>query len=68
MDKPQVQRSRRGLLFGTAAVGAVAAVVATLPAIQTPEATASQPKPAPEKGGGYSLTEHVKHYYRTTLV
>jgi hypothetical protein len=23
-------------------------------------------KPAPEKGGGYSLSEHVKHYYRTT--
>jgi hypothetical protein len=22
-------------------------------------------KPAPEKGGGYQLSEHVKHYYRT---
>lgn len=68
MDKPQVQRSRRGLLFGTAAVGAVAAVVATLPAIQTPEAASALPKPIPLKGGGYSVTEHVKHYYRTTLV
>jgi len=23
-------------------------------------------KPAPENGGGYQLSEHVKHYYRTT--
>jgi hypothetical protein len=68
MDKLQTQPSRRGLLFGTAAVGAVAAVVATLPTIQTPDVAASLPKPAPEKGGGYSVTEHVKHYYRTTLV
>lgn len=68
MDKLQAQPSRRGLLFGTAAVGAAAAVVATLPAIQASEGVASLPKPAPEKGGGYSATEHVKHYYRTTLV
>jgi hypothetical protein len=68
MDKLQAQPSRRGLLFGTAAVGAVAAAVATLPAIQAPETVASLPKPVPEKGGGYSVTEHVKHYYRTTLV
>jgi nitrous oxide reductase len=68
MEKPQGQPSRRGLLFGTAAVGAVAATVAALPAIKATEATASLPKPAPEKGGGYSVTDHVKHYYRTTLV
>jgi hypothetical protein len=24
--------------------------------------------PAPENGGGYSLSEHVKRYYKTTLV
>jgi nitrous oxide reductase len=68
MEKSQAQSSRRGLLFGTAAVGAIAATVAALPAIKATEATASLPKPAPEKGGGYSVTEHVKHYYRTTLV
>jgi nitrous oxide reductase len=68
MEKTQVQPSRRGLLFGTAAVGAIAATVAALPAIKATEATAALPKPAPEKGGGYSVSEHVKHYYRTTLV
>jgi hypothetical protein len=25
-------------------------------------------KPAPEKGGGYQLTEHVLRYYQTTKV
>jgi nitrous oxide reductase len=68
MEKTQALSSRRGLLFGTAAVGAVAATVAALPAIKATEATASLPKPAPEKGGGYSVSEHVKHYYRTALV
>jgi nitrous oxide reductase len=68
MEKSQVQPSRRGLLFGTAAVGAVAATVAALPSIQGTDATAVIPKSAPEKGGGYSLSEHVQHYYRTTLI
>jgi Ubiquitinol-cytochrome C reductase Fe-S subunit TAT signal len=68
MEKSQAQPSRRGLLFGTAAVGAVAATVAALPSIKAIEATAVSPKPLPEKGGGYSVSEHVKHYYRTTLV
>ncbi len=68
MEKTQALPSRRGLLFGTAAVGAVAATVAALPAIKATEVTAALPKPAPEKGGGYSVSDHVKHYYRTTLV
>ncbi len=68
MEKTQAMPSRRGLLFGTVAVGAVAATVAALPAIKATEANASVPKPAPEKGGGYSVSDHVKHYYRTTLV
>jgi hypothetical protein len=68
MEKLQAQPSRRGLLFGTVAVGAVAATVTALPAIKATETAASLPKPAPEKGGGYSVTDHVKHYYRTTLV
>ena len=25
-------------------------------------------KTAPEKGGGYSLTDHVQRYYKTTRV
>ena len=25
-------------------------------------------KPAPERGGGYTLSAHVKQYYKTTLL
>jgi hypothetical protein len=32
------------------------------------QAELPEPKPAPEKGGGYSLSEHVKRYYKTTRV
>jgi hypothetical protein len=35
--------------------------------MQQPESVA-EPRPAPEKGGGYQLSEHVKRYYKTTLI
>jgi hypothetical protein len=60
--------SRRGFFLGAASVGAAAAAVAVLP--KGMEAAASgvpaTPKPAPERGGGYTLSEHVKRYYRST--
>lgn len=68
MPDSQPKPSRRGFFFGAAATGAVAAVAVALPGIQAPEATLSEPRPAPEKGGGYSLSEHVKRYYSTTRV
>ncbi len=68
MENSSSKTSRRGLLFGTAAASAVAVTVAALPKAVAPLQAAAQPKPAPENGGGYSLTDHVKHYYRTTLV
>ena len=68
MQNSNSKTSRRGLLFGTAAAGAVAATVAALPRISQPTQAVAPPKPMPEKGGGYSVSEHVKHYYRTTLV
>jgi hypothetical protein len=60
--------SRRGFFLGAAAVGAAAAAVKVLPAGDAPaEPTAAVPaQPAPEKGGGYTLSEHVKRYYRST--
>jgi anaerobic selenocysteine-containing dehydrogenase len=58
--------SRRGFFFGAAAAGVAAAAVVALPGARAPEAALSEPKPAPENGGGYSLTEHVKQYYKTT--
>jgi len=60
--------SRRGFFFGAATVGAAAAAVTVLPkVVEAPDASAAapEPKPAPEKGGGYSLSEHVKRYYKT---
>ena len=71
MSESRSQRSRRGFMLGTAAATAAAAAVATLPRTEpgTPTtATASEKQPAPENGGGYHLSEHVKRYYKTTLV
>ncbi len=68
MQDSQPKPSRRGFFFGAAATGAAAAAVVALPRMQIPEASVTEPKPAPEKGGGYSLSEHVKHYYRTTRI
>jgi hypothetical protein len=61
--------SRRRWFAGAGAVGAVAAVAAVAPVATAPVAEAApEPKPAPERGGGYSVSEHVKRYYQTTRV
>ncbi len=68
MQDSQPKPSRRGFFFGAAATGAVAAVAVALPGVQVPEAAVQESKPAPEKGGGYSLSDHVKRYYQTTRI
>jgi cobalamin biosynthesis protein CbiD len=68
MSESQAKHSRRGFMWGAAAASAAAAAVATLPKSPTPETTVTETPPAPAKGGGYRLSEHVKQYYRTTLV
>ncbi|MCY7370929.1 MAG: formate dehydrogenase [Polaromonas sp.] len=68
MPVSQIKPSRRGFFFGAAATGAAAAVVVTLPGAPELAASIQAPKPLPEKGGGYSLSEHVKHYYKTARV
>ncbi|MEJ8856179.1 formate dehydrogenase [Variovorax robiniae] len=63
-----VPASRRRFFAGAAAVGAVATAAVVLPRGSEPLADAPASPvlpPAPEKGGGYSLSEHVKHYYKT---
>lgn len=67
MTPTQTKASRRGFFLTASAAGALAASAALR---KTPDVTAlaDLPKPPPEKGGGYSLSEHVKHYYRTTRV
>lgn len=61
--------SRRTVFTGVGAAGAIATVASLLPS-RTPEAEAPAPTapPRPTRGGGYTLSEHVKHYYKTTRV
>lgn len=69
MSQPQSKLSRRSLFAGASTVGALAAVAAVVPMAGTDTAQAPQaPKPPPERGGGYQLTEHVRQYYKTTLI
>jgi hypothetical protein len=68
MTQPNGKLSRRTLFAGAGTAGAVAAAATLLPHAVQPTETVAQPKPAPEKGGGYQLTEHVKRYYKTTLI
>ncbi len=61
--------SRRTVFAGAGAVGAIAAIAKLLPS-GAPEAQALEQvaKPMPSRGGGYTLSEHVKQYYKTTWV
>lgn len=61
--------TRRRVFAGVGTAGALAAVAAVLPG-QTPmpAPVAALPKPAPDTGGGYQLTEHVRRYYQTAKV
>jgi cobalamin biosynthesis protein CbiD len=68
MSDSQPKPSRRGFFFGAAATGAAAAAIVALPGAPAMQAAVEPLKPAPEKGGGYSLTDHVKQYYKTTRI
>ena len=61
--------SRRTVFTGAGAMGAIAAVASMLPS-RAPEADApaQAAKPMPSRGGGYTLSEHVKQYYKTTRI
>ncbi len=67
MPKNPNSVSRRAFFASAASVGAVAVGAVAVPAIRTTE-VAAEPKTMPSRGGGYSLSEHVKRYYKTTLV
>jgi hypothetical protein len=68
IDTKQAQLSRRRMFAGAGAAGALAAAAAVLPVSRQAEPAAADAKPAPEWGGGYRLSEHVLHYYRTAKV
>jgi len=60
--------SRRSLFSGAATVGAVAAVSTVLPGVVKQAAPVAAALPKPTRGGGYTLSEHVQQYYKTTRV
>jgi hypothetical protein len=60
--------SRRSLFSGAATVGAVAAATAVLPGVVKQAAPVVTALPKPTRGGGYTLSEHVQQYYKTTRV
>ncbi len=64
-DSPSTP-SRRGFFIGAAATGAAAAAIVAMPSATLPEVVQAELKPAPANGGGYTLSEHVKRYYKTT--
>jgi hypothetical protein len=69
MQNRQPSPSRRGFFSGAATVGAVAAAAVALPHVApTAPAVTEVTPPAPEKGGGYHLSAHVKQYYKTTHI
>lgn len=69
MQDPKAALSRRHLFAGAATVGAVAAATSVLPGVVKGVAEpAAPPLSKPERGGGYTLSEHVKRYYQTTRV
>ena len=66
MQNRQPNSSRRNFFAGAATVGAAAAAVVAIPHVATPVAAEPEAvRQPPEKGGGYHLSAHVKHYYKT---
>ena len=66
----QPAMQRRKWLGAAGTTGALAAA-ATLLATRDDESVAAdeaQSKATPKQGGGYRVTDHVLHYYRTTKV
>jgi len=68
MKEPQGKLSRRKLFAGAGTVGAIAAVATVMPSVKSVEPAAQDARPAPSKGGGYHMSEHIKRYFKTTLV
>jgi F420-0:gamma-glutamyl ligase len=66
--QPAEQVSRRRLFVGASTVGAMAAAATLVPGIGADNTPAPVVKIVPLKGGGYTLSEHVKQYYKTTLI
>ncbi len=68
MQKSPATPSRRGFFMGAATAGAATAALVSLRSAPELASSAAPPLPVPEHGGGYSLSEHVKRYYKTARV
>lgn len=68
MSQPNRPLSRRTLFAGAGTVGAAAAAVTLLPAVRTVEPTPAVKPEAPVRGGGYHMSEHIRKYFKTTLI
>ncbi|MES2960242.1 MAG: ubiquinol-cytochrome c reductase iron-sulfur subunit N-terminal domain-containing protein [Pseudomonadota bacterium] len=67
-ESKSAELSRRRLFAGAGAVGALAAAAVAVPLVRPSEAVVAAAKPAPDKGGGYQVTQHVLDYYQTARV
>lgn len=62
----QSKLSRRTLFAGASTAGAVAALANFLPSTPVVESTGGKLNKLPQiNGGGYTLSDHVKQYYKT---
>ena len=68
MSEQKSRLSRRTLFAGAGTIGAIAAAATVLPQIAQQSDAAPASREPPAKGGGYQLTDHVKRYYKSTLV
>jgi len=69
MDKSPMDNTKRSRRNFLVAVGAgSAAPVAAVAAKTVAPVTAAAPKTAAAQSNGYKVTEHIRNYYRTTLV
>jgi hypothetical protein len=67
-ESKSAELSRRRLFAGAGTAGALAAAAVAVPLVRPTDPVLAATKPAPEKGGGYQVTQHVLDYYQTTRV
>lgn len=68
MSQPDSKLLRRTLFAGAGTAGVVAAVASLIPAADKAVQLPAPPKAVSANGGGYSLTDHVKRYYKSARV
>jgi len=68
MKKSELKTGRRGFLLGAGAAGVTGAAVIAGKSAGTGDAVPAARPDTKGRGGGYHVTEHVRSYYRSTLV